>query len=52
VDSLSQVAPTLGQALPEMLVFSRADLNDALVAQLQAFFTCAVSVSGLAFVPG
>jgi putative ABC transport system permease protein len=52
VDSLRQVTTTLGQALPEMLVFSRADINDALIAQLQAFFTCAVSVAGLAFVAG
>jgi putative ABC transport system permease protein len=52
VDSLRQVTTTLGQALPEMVVFSRADLNDALIAQLQAFFTCAVSVAGLAFVAG
>jgi putative ABC transport system permease protein len=51
-DSLSQVTTTLGQALPGMLIFSRADINDALVAQLQAFFTCAVSVAGLAFVAG
>lgn len=52
VDSLSQATTTLGQTLPEMLVFSLADLNDALIAQLQAFFTCAVSVAGLAFVAG
>jgi putative ABC transport system permease protein len=52
VDSLSQVTTTLGQALPEMLVFSRADINDALVAQFQALFTFAVSVAGLAFVAG
>jgi putative ABC transport system permease protein len=52
VDSLSQVTMTLGQVLPEMLVFSRSDINDALIAQLQAFFTCAVSVAGLAFVAG
>jgi putative ABC transport system permease protein len=52
VDSLSQVTTTLGQALPEMLVFSRADINDALITQLQAFLTCAVSVAGLAFVAG
>lgn len=51
-DSLSQVTTTLGQVLPEMLVFSRADLNDAVIAQLQAFFTCAFSVAGLAFVAG
>lgn len=52
VNTLSQVTSTLGQALPEMLVFSRADINDALIAQLQAFFTCAISVAGLAFVAG
>lgn len=52
VGFLNQVTTTLGQALPEMLVFSRADLNDALIGQLQAFFTCAVSIAGLAFVAG
>jgi len=52
VDSLSQATTVLGQALPEMLVFSRADINDALIAQLQAFFICAASVAGLAFVAG
>jgi putative ABC transport system permease protein len=51
-NSLSQVTTALGQALPEMMVFSLADLNDALISQLQAFFTCAVSVAGLAFVAG
>lgn len=51
-DSLSEVSRTLGQALPEMLVFSLADLNDAVIVQLQALFTCAISVASLAFVAG
>jgi putative ABC transport system permease protein len=52
VASLSHVTTALGQALPDMLVFSLADINDALISQLQAFFTCAISVAGLAFVAG
>lgn len=52
VESLNQSTTTLGQTLTDMLVFSRADINDALVSQLQAFFTSAVSVAGLAFVAG
>lgn len=52
VSSLSRVTTALGQSLPEMVVYSRADLNDALIGQLQAFFTCAISIAGLAFVAG
>ena len=52
VDSLREATTSLGQALPEMLVFSLADLNDTLIGQLQAFFACAISVAGLAFVAG
>lgn len=52
VDSLSQTTTALGLALPDMLVFSRADINDASIAQYQALFTFAASIAGLAFVAG
>ncbi|MBA3868900.1 MAG: FtsX-like permease family protein [Anaerolineae bacterium] len=52
VNSLSRVTTALGQALPTMLVFSRADVNDAMTAVFQTLFTFAVSIAGLAFVAG
>jgi putative ABC transport system permease protein len=52
VNSLNNVSSALGQALPNVLVFSRADLNDAMIANFQALFTFAVSIAGLAFVAG
>ncbi len=52
VNSLSQVTDALGQALPTMLVFSRADLNDAMTTVFQSLFTFAASIAGLAFVAG
>jgi putative ABC transport system permease protein len=51
-ETLSEVTTTLGETLPQMLVISRADLNDAGVVAYQALFTFAVSVAGLAFVAG
>ncbi len=52
VNLLSQVTDALGQALPTMLVFSRADLNDAMTTVFQSLFTFAASIAGLAFVAG
>lgn len=52
VNSLGQVTTALGQALPTMLVFSRADVNDAMTTVFQMLFTFAVSIAGLAFVAG
>ena len=52
VNSLGQVTTALGQALPTMLVFSRADVNDAMTTVFQTLFTFAVSIAGLAFVAG
>lgn len=52
VTSLNDVTTSLGQTLPEMLVFSRADINDAMVATYQSLFTFAASVAGLAFAAG
>lgn len=51
-NSLSQVTAALGQSLPAMLVFSRADVNDAMVTVFQTLFIFAVSIAGLAFVAG
>jgi putative ABC transport system permease protein len=52
VNGLSDATTSIGQALPDMLVFSRADLNDRMVATFQALFTFAAAVAGLAFVAG
>lgn len=52
VADLNQITTTLGQALPDMLIFSLADVNDVMVAQYQALFTFAASIAGLAFVAG
>jgi putative ABC transport system permease protein len=38
--------------LPDVFVFSRADLNDAATAGFQSMFMFAVSIAGLAFVAG
>jgi putative ABC transport system permease protein len=52
VNTLNDVTTTLGQSLAGMLVFSRADINDTMIATFQALFTFAASVAGLAFVAG
>jgi putative ABC transport system permease protein len=52
VSALSDVTHTLGQSLPNVLVFSRADLNDAMNTTFQSLFTFAASIAGLAFVAG
>lgn len=52
VASLSEVTTALGESLPTMLVFSRADMNDSMTSTYQALFTFAASVAGLAFVAG
>jgi len=52
VNSLSQSTTALGQQLPNVLVFSRADLNDAMNTTFQSLFTFAASIAGLAFVAG
>jgi putative ABC transport system permease protein len=52
VESLDAVTTTLGQAMPDVFVFSGADLNDAMTASYQSLFMFAASVAGLAFVAG
>lgn len=52
VSTLSDVTNTLGRSLPKALVFSRADLNDAMNTTFQSLFTFAASIAGLAFVAG
>jgi putative ABC transport system permease protein len=52
VPILRDATDALGQALPNALVFSRADLNDAMTATYQALFTFAGAIAGLAFVAG
>jgi putative ABC transport system permease protein len=52
VNQLRSVADRLGAVLIDSLVFSKADLNDQLVATYQSLFTFAASMSGLAFVAG
>ena len=51
-ESLGKATTALGLALPTMLVFSRADLNDSAVAGFQSLFLFAASVAGLAFAAG
>jgi putative ABC transport system permease protein len=51
-DALDAATDLIGSALPEVLVLSRADRNNALTAGYRALFTFAVSVAGLAFVAG
>jgi putative ABC transport system permease protein len=50
--SLRQVTNAIGEKFPDMLVFSRADINDAMIATYQALFTFAAAVAGLALVAG
>jgi putative ABC transport system permease protein len=52
VVSLETVTTTIGTALPDALVFSRADLNDSLASTYRTLFTFAISIAGLAFVAG
>jgi putative ABC transport system permease protein len=52
VETLDAATTAIGEALPDALVFSRADLNDWLATTFQSLFTFAVSVAGLAFVAG
>ena len=52
VSMLRDATDALGRALPNALVFSRVDLNDALTATYQALFTFAGAIAGLAFVAG
>ena len=52
VNSLETVTTTIGNALPDALVFSRADLNDVLASTYRTLFTFAISIAGLAFVAG
>ena len=52
VESLDSTTTAIGQALPNMLVFSRADVNDRLTTVYRSLFIFAFSVAGLAFVAG
>ena len=52
VSALNDAATTLGRALPNAMLLSRADLNEAGVAGFQALFMFAAAVAGLAFVAG
>jgi putative ABC transport system permease protein len=52
VESLAAVTTTIGNALKEMLVFSRADLNDWAATNFRTMFIFAISIAGLAFVAG
>jgi predicted lysophospholipase L1 biosynthesis ABC-type transport system permease subunit len=52
VESLGAVTTTLGQAMPDVFIFSRVDLNNTRTASYQSLFMFAVSIAGLAFVAG
>jgi putative ABC transport system permease protein len=52
VEGLNAATDTLGVALPDDLVFSKADINNLMVATYQSLFTLGVAVAGLAFVAG
>jgi putative ABC transport system permease protein len=52
VAELDATADLLGENLTDALVFSKADLNDALLGIYRALLTFAVSVAGLALVAG
>lgn len=52
VNTLNASTTALGQSLTDALVFSRADLNDAMNTVFQSLFTFAASIAGLAFVAG
>ena len=52
VASLQAVTMSIGAALPDALVFSRADLNDWQATNFRTLFTFAISIAGLAFVAG
>ncbi len=52
VASLETVTTAIGSALPNALVFSRADLNDSLASSYRTLSIFAISVAGLAFVAG
>jgi putative ABC transport system permease protein len=52
VEQLDAATTGIGTALPDALVFSRADLNDWMATTYRSLFTFAVSIAGLAFVAG
>lgn len=52
VGSLDALTDSLGETLPDALVFSKADVNNLLIGSYRTLFTFAVSVAGLAFVAG
>jgi putative ABC transport system permease protein len=52
VESLDAATTEIGAALPNALVFSRADVNDRLASTYRSLFIFAASVAGLAFVAG
>jgi putative ABC transport system permease protein len=52
VEVLQAVTTAIGDALPDAMVFSRADLNDWMATNFRTMFTFAISIAGLAFVAG
>ncbi len=49
---LTEATNRLGTALPDSLIFSKADMNDVLASFLRSLFLFAIAVAGLAFVAG
>jgi putative ABC transport system permease protein len=52
VGQLDSTTNIIGQALPQMLVISRADLNDWVHSSLMGLFSFAASIAGLALAAG
>lgn len=52
VSDLDAVTDTLGAQLTNALVFSKADLNNAMITTYQSLFAFSASIAGLAFVAG
>src|SRR5690606_19815267 len=52
VEQLDRATNALGLALSDALVFSKADVNEAMIVTFRSLFTFAVSIAGLAFVAG
>lgn len=52
LEQLNAMTDTLGMALPDALVISKADLTNLMTSTFQALFSFAVTVASLAFVAG
>jgi putative ABC transport system permease protein len=52
VERLDTATTNIGLAIPDALVFSKADINDMMVNTYRSLFAFAASISGLAFVAG